>query len=246
MAEEKKRVSTKSGSKSASRTKPAAKQPAKSAKAARRRARSTTAASRQNSRPPLRRDNSGLSITVQIPSLRRPVKPADKPAVPFLRRFGRRRTVIAAVVIIAMAVIFGAPDLPSKQTDTAAVAAEKTQAEFKVLKPSAEQASATKYDAKRDLVTYTTTFSGARLTVSQQALPAQFSKEPTALQKTADTIHAKQRIDTVRGPLYVASNDKGSDQLALFAATDVLLMIHTDRTLDVPSWKAFIELLETK
>ncbi|HEX8226778.1 MAG TPA: hypothetical protein VF572_02825 [Candidatus Saccharimonadales bacterium] len=186
----------------------------------------------------------GLSITVQIPNIRKP----QQHDIAYLRRLFVRRVVVLPLAVIATAVVFAfavqsdetANDVPQ------AAASARTHAEFKLLTPKVEQASTVRYDAKRDLATYTTTFSSARLTISQQQLPATFNRDPTALQKTAENIRAKQRIDTKRGPLYVATNEDGKNQLGLFADKDVLLMVHSDKTLDEISWKSFIEVLEAK
>lgn len=131
---------------------------------------------------------------------------------------------------------------PASQT-TAAV---RTEPAYRPLVPSAETVSATRYDGKRDLVSYTTTFSGVRITVSQQGLPAGFAKDPASLQKAADSIKATKRIETARGIVYVAEDDSAGNQMAVFAGEDVLLFIRTDTRLDEASWKSFVELLRSK
>jgi hypothetical protein len=158
--------------------------------------------------------------------------------------------VIVPVLLLAGGfAVFGdrnAGNADGGKTDVPAASVERTAPAYRPLVPSAEKASWTKYDGKRDLVTYTTTFSGARVTVSQQPLPAAFSKDPDALKGAADSISAKQHLDTGNGPLYVATKDDAGDQMAVYAAKDVLLFIHTDRKLDDISWRSFIELLQSK
>jgi len=186
----------------------------------------------------------GLSITLQIPALSR----AKKPSLTVIRGKLLARPLLYLPLGMALLLVgfLFVPRNAASDTVVPTAGAVKTQADFKVLTPATEQASAQKYDAKRDLVTYTTTFSGVRLTVSQQALPANFDKDPAAILKTADSIRAKQMIETVRGPLYIATNDEAGDQLAVYASKDLLVLIHTDRKLDDESWKSFVEQLESK
>lgn len=240
-----KKLKKRSSTKAYAQAKDARAKAAKANKGARRRARTGEGVKtyRSDGRMISRSQTPGVSITLQLPALRRP-KQAAKSSI---RSFLKPIVLVPVGLIVAVVAIIGLQATSSSDTTAKpAAAATKAAPEFKTLKPSAEQASATKYDAKRELVTYTTTFSGARLTVSQQPLPPQFGKDDKALVKAADSINAKQRIDTAKGGLYVASNDKGKDQLAIFASSKALLLIHSDRQLDVTSWKSFIELLEEK
>lgn len=195
----------------------------------------------------------GVSITVQIPPLRRPKLESDVSATKRAGKGLRRPLLILPVLLLVGAfVLFGVDSIdplvasPKKVTGTSVAAAERTEPAYQPLVPSAEKASATKYDAKRDLVSYTTTFSGSRITVSQQPLPASFSKDNDALKKAADSITATQQLDTDNGPLYIATKEDTNDQMALYASQDVLLFIHADRKLDDVSWKSFVELLQAK
>jgi hypothetical protein len=238
MSEDKRRTDTKARGKKAVST-----------KGARRRSRSgtenTPGVHRAGGRPEAVRYNNGLSITVQIPSIRRrkPVGPLERPAL--ARIIGYRNFIVPVVGLVLITVIVGLQHKPAHvAAPQPTVAAQRTKADFEVLTPKAEQAAATKYDGKRNLATYTTTFSGVRLTVSQQPLPAHFKTDKLALKKVADSTNAKQLMDTKHGPLYVATNQEAGDQLALFAADKVLLMIHTDRAMDEASWKSFIEQLK--
>lgn len=186
----------------------------------------------------------GLSITLQLPPLSRPKKPSL--SVIRGRLLARPLLFLPLALVIALGSFLLVPRSAAPGPVVPVAGAIKTQADFGVLTPPAEQASAQKYDAKRDMVTYTTTFSGVRLTVSQQSLPATFVKDPAAIMKTADSIHADQRINTDRGPLYVATNQEAGNQLAVYASKELLILIHTDRKLDDASWKSFIELLKNK
>lgn len=222
----------------------ARKQQMQSAKGARRRQRRTEIPRRSDSRTVTRTNQQGLSITVQLP-LRRTKQPYA--AIPLWRRLFRQPLVympLGLILLVAAAVIMQAGG--HGPADKPVVTAERTAPDFKPLEPSAEKASEPRYDPKRNMVSYTTNFSGSRITVSQQRLPAHFAKDSKALIRAADSINAKQKLDTAKGPLYIASNEKGNDQMALIALADVLLFIHADRQLDESSWKAFVELLKIK
>ncbi len=186
----------------------------------------------------------GLSITVQIPPLRKPQKPTRSSLQQLLRKMSRPKVFVPLGIVLVVAgiiVLNGSSSSPATQPVTAA---DRTAPDFQPLKPSAEKASTVKYDGKRNLVSYTTHFSGSRITVSQQPLPPNFKKDSRSLSRAADSINAKQRIDTAKGPLYVANNEEGNDQMAILAAQTVLLFIHADRKLDDASWKSFVELLK--
>ncbi len=217
-----------------------------SAKGARRRNRTGDGPRRTDTARASYGNRPGLSITVQIPPLQRPVKPSISSIKLWLRRIARPKVLVPLgllLVVLNVASWHGGNSSPATNT---VVAAERTEPDFRPLKPSDEKSSPIKYDGKRNLVTYTTNFSGSRITVSQQALPKSFTTDSKALAKAADSINAEQRIDTDKGPVHVASNDKGNDQMALFASSEVLVFIHTDRTMEDASWKSFIELLEIK
>jgi hypothetical protein len=202
---------------------------------------------------PIRRTGHGpgISITVQLPALKRPTPQKLTAKVPGSAAPRKKRVfwpVLAVPVILFIAfVVFAGPDKHTKKAPAAPVAAaDRTEPDYKPLLPSADAASTPSYDAKRNLVTYTATFSGARLTISQQALPSNFTKDPTAVMKAADSIKATDHIETAKGILYVGTNEAAGDQMALFADKTVLVFVHSDRRLDEASWKAFIELLQAK
>jgi hypothetical protein len=189
-----------------------------------------------------------ISITVQIPALRRPKERTSFSKQPVPVKRNRRWWPVLAVPAITLvgAVIYFAPFSKEAVKPVQTAAAERTEPNYQPLVPSAEKASATQYDAKRNLVSYTTTFSSARLTVSQQILPENFSKDPAATMKAADSIKATQQVETSKGMLYIATNDTAGDQLALIADKNVLIFVHSDKQLDEATWKSFIEQLEAK
>lgn len=193
--------------------------------------------------------HAGISITVQIPPLRRPKTSAgakDRMAQP-KRGLLLRALVLPAFLLAGSALFYNVQTNPDQKAPAKpVVVVERTQPDYRPLLPSAEKASTTKYDARRNLVTYNTTFSGARITVSQQPLPANFAKDPEALTKAADSIKATEQIETAKGMLWLATNQEAGNQLALFADDQVLVFVHSESKMDEASWKSFIELLKAK
>lgn len=229
----------------------------KVAKGARRKARSGNgprSADRQayGSRTLSRGPSSGLSITVQIPPLRRPKSRPNKDTRPAtlsrLRQPKRRVAVLAPLLLVVIClgifIVRGQPH--SGQAATAAAAETRTKPSYTPLVPASAQANTTQYDGKRNMVSYTTSFSTTHITVSQQALPATFAADGSALKRAADSMNATSRIDTNRGPAYVGTNEPAGDQLAIFAADTVLVLMHSDQKMDNASWKSFIGQLESK
>jgi hypothetical protein len=192
----------------------------------------------------------GISITVQIPALRRPkpIGAKTQQGNPSRQTLRRLAVIAPLLLLILLGSGFGYNHVHGKQTPSKAVAEtpSRTQPTYQPLVPSAAQASAKSYDGQRNLVSYTTNFSDARVTVSQQPLPANFSNDPSALQRAADSLNAKQKIETDKGPLYVANSDTDNSQRAIYATKDVLIFIQADRKLDDVSWKSFVDLLQAK
>jgi hypothetical protein len=191
----------------------------------------------------------GLSVTIQIPPLRR-AQPAGKNAAkvaPTRRRFLRPILLVPVMILIGLFAIFGPFTKDAKKTPAQpAVAAERTAPDYHPLLPAAEKANASAYDGKRNLVSYTTTFSGARMTVSQQPLPENFANDPAAILRAADSIKATKIVATGRGDLHIATNEIAGDQMGVFADKQVLVFIHCDKQLDDVSWKSFVEQLKAK
>lgn len=192
----------------------------------------------------------GISITVQIPPLRRPgVKRREKATGTGMpkRRLMVPTLAAAVAMLIAGVALYGDTNHAKDSSPAASVAAaQRTEPAYDPLVPSAETAGTTQYDGKRDLVTYTTSFNGARITVSQQSLPASFALDPKALEKAADNIKAEKRIETSKGPLVIATNPEAGNQMAIFADKHVLAFVFSNRKLEDSAWKSFIELLTAK
>lgn len=187
----------------------------------------------------------GVSVTVNIPALGR------ASFLALLKRLFLLALVVGAAWLLLKGGQYALAEFGDKGSSgpASSEAATRTEANFTPLIPSDNSTAAgiePRYDGKRNLVTYTVTFSGVRLTVSQQPLPENFATDKNALLRAAESIKAKQKFDTAKGPVYVASNEDSKDQLAVFAGADVLVFFHAAGTLGEPSWKAFVEQLEAK
>jgi hypothetical protein len=204
----------------------------------------TTAKPKQPARP----HQPAIAITVQIPSLRQAkAATAEKIAKPG----GKRKLAgLLMVPVIAALVVAGLILMPHFKHGPAAVktveAATRTEPDYKPLVLADQKLTTESYDGKRNMVGYTTNFSGVRVTVSEQSLPANFTRDPASLFRAADSIGAKQHIDTAYGTVYVATRDIDSSQMAVFAGKNVLVFIHTDKKMDDVSWKSFVEQLTEK
>jgi hypothetical protein len=193
----------------------------------------------------------GISITVQIPALRRSKASAAAKSVKSPDKVAQKRKSWAPVLIVLFLVLtpVGVMLLPHKkqvdQGHAAAEAAVRTTPDYQPLLPSDDTLTSKNYDGKRNMVSYTTTFSGARVTVSEQALPKNFTNDPAALLRSADSINAKHRVDSARGAVFVATNDVAGDQIAIFADKEVLGFIHTDHKMDDTFWKSFVEQMKS-
>lgn len=196
----------------------------------------------------------GISITVQIPPLRRP-KISDIAALKAGAQHRRIRRAI--IVVIALVCLAGGGYFVKTNHDAKLQAANnkntshtavRTAPTYAPLIPTSADTKSTSFDGQRNLVSYDTTFSDARITVSEQALPGNFLTDPTAIMRAADSLNAQQRVQTAKGTVYIANSTVDKSQMGLFADTGakVLLFIHTDKQLDDASWKSFIELMQTK
>jgi len=188
----------------------------------------------------------GLSITVQIPPLRRPKLPKPEQSKG-RRRLFRPLMLVPAVAVIVGGVLVGFIFRPVAPKHVATVsAAKRTVPDYAPLVPPDNQANQASYDSTKNLVSYTTTFSDARVTVSEQPLPANFAADGGALKRAADSIDAVQKIDTAHGPFYVALADKDTGQMGIYAGNNVLLFVHADKELNDVTWKSFIDVLQSK
>lgn len=194
----------------------------------------------------------GISITVQIPALKRPKPKAAIPLAPTELPGRRNRRalfflVLPILIVAAAGTFYGIRHEPPKKAAAAdASGTHRTAPNYQPLAIPSDKASTTSYDGQKNMVSYKTTYSGVRVTVSEQPIPESFSKDPTSLLRAADSMNAKQKIDTSHGTVFVATNEMGGDQMGLFANDQVLVFIHTDKKLDDVSWKTFVEQLQAE
>ena len=129
---------------------------------------------------------------------------------------------------------------------------EQAQTSFNPLVPltnvksadgSAAQPPDYQYDQTKKVLAYTTEYNGANLTISQQALPEKFTKSSGGLQTVAKSINATDSIDTQKGTAYVATDDEGKSQTAVFATDEVLVFVRANKRLDNDEWQFYINQL---
>lgn len=189
----------------------------------------------------------GLSITVQIPPLRRPKAPQDTDGARHPRKLLRPFILAPVILLIAGGIVAFMIFRPQAAGHVTMVsAAKRTEPDYHPLVPSGTQATSPSYDGTKNLVSYGTTFSGARITVSEQSLPATFAADGGALKRAADSINATTKVDTGHGLLYATTADKDTGQMALYAGTAVLVFAHADKKLDDTTWKSFVDVLQAK
>lgn len=203
--------------------------------------------------PPAAPVKPGISITVQVPGLRRPKaqSPADTllPIKAAYRRRFVRPAIAVGVILLGVAAIGLGLKMYHHSSGMQAAAATgpvRTQPDYQPLVPTDASTTTRDYNGQKDITSYNTTFSDARVTVSEQPLPANFHSDATALHRAADSINATHKIDTSGGPVYVADSTTDNSEMGIYASQNVLVFIHTDRKLDDVSWKNFIELMQAK
>lgn len=99
------------------------------------------------------------------------------------------------------------------------------------------------YDPQRKLVSYNDAFSGAKFTVSQQPLPQKLKDSPAEILKAADTIQAKEHIETALGTLYIGTDEQAGVQRTMLVRKDLLVFIQSSKKLDNDTWKYYVETL---
>lgn len=90
------------------------------------------------------------------------------------------------------------------------------------------------------------TFEGSSVTISRQPLPDQYKKDPQALQKFADQIHATQTLQTNNwGTVYMLTNPNGAQALVFKDATR-LIFIQSSKSHSAASWVGYIDAIGPK
>lgn len=155
-----------------------------------------------------------------------------------------RRAVMAGVLgLVVIAGLWGLTVDHYKQAATKRNPGQIT-ADFNPVVPNDKINPVTSENNNFKIVSYQDDYQGTALIVSQQKLPEQFSKDPSAI-KTLDQFKTADEIDTSKGKLYVTTN-KTSQQWGAMVYGNILLFIQTSKTLTDQDWSAYISDLQVK
>jgi hypothetical protein len=163
----------------------------------------------------------------------------------FSRRSVQVTVAAAVILLIAASVIvikLSAPVVPS---------VIKTQLSFVVLYPKGNgfivDHSSWKYDSSIKLLTYLVTYknTGAKLTVSEQSSPPEFSEVPGTLDKLTGKLNTYTDFDSIQGHAYLThpSELKGG-QSAVMNAKGTLMFTKPDKSLPEDTWRQFFNSLQ--
>lgn len=91
---------------------------------------------------------------------------------------------------------------------------------------------------------YMDTVDSVLVSVSQQPLPAHFKDAPdTNIAEVAKGYNATQTFDVNGSTVYIGTSAKGP-QSVIFTKSDLLILILSEGTIDVESWKNYIKSLD--
>jgi hypothetical protein len=212
---------------------------------------------REEPRARANREDTEKEVVVNLKLAIPKVKPPD-----FKRLYQARKRQIIKVGSLALVVIavFGIFNLISarKRAEEAkkpVAPEEQAQQSFNPLVPldgltdAAGKKIATpefKYDEEKKVLGYVSDYNGAKLTVSQQALPGQLKIHPGQLEGIARSVNANIPIETQKGKAYLATDDETKTQVAVFATDNVLVFVRSTKTLDNDDWKFYINQLNAR
>jgi hypothetical protein len=198
------------------------------------------------SQPPRPHSAASISININLPKFRLP-----KVRVPWkaVGRWAAFTVIVLGVGVGMRASLELLPgDTPGKRPGNGTAVVE-TKPSYQPLAPKDKQnlasndPSISSYDPQRRLYSYNDIFLGARLTVSQQPIPESFKKDQSQIRKAADSIYAKEKIETALGPAYIGFDQKTNIQRTMLVYKDLLVFIQTDKKLDNDALKTYIETL---
>lgn len=189
------------------------------------------------------RPSGAISILINLPKIRVP-----KVALPW--RSIRYWSIFALVVIVfglGSRALLGMvwPKNPAKQP----IVTTQAKPTFAPLMSAKKQTTATdaqtptQYDEKKNLLSFPDKILSADVTVSQQPAPASFKENPAKILAAADSIGAKDKIDTALGQAYIATDAKSGVQRVMLVHNDLLVFIQSSKKLDNETWKYYIETL---
>lgn len=180
-----------------------------------------------------------IAINIALPKIK-------KPAIDYKKH--RKYGIYAAAAIVVLLISWTGIQQFSNKPKGAANLAGDAKPAFKPLVPKADtknqQQLNENYDSNRQLLAYKDAIAGADLVVSQQPLPDDFKHNDGALKSAADSIGAKEKEDTNKGDLYISTNKRTNQQVAMFKTNDLLVFVRTSKVLDPYYWVKYINELK--
>ena len=158
--------------------------------------------------------------------------------------------VITGMVVFVVAVVVGGFSLfysgDTKDSELF-TPAEQASMLFSPLAPDVSDDEIDyRFDAQRNVLSFSTQYNNATLTVSQQSVPENVESDPEGLAGIAQQIGAEETVESDNGIVYLAPNTSTSGQTALFATDEVLVFIYSDIVLGNEEWQEYINQLRPR
>lgn len=214
-----------------------------------------------NRQPPIKRkheskssaDNSNRSSEEVVLNFKIALPKIKAPDIKAIYADNRRLFTRSGLMIASLLIIFGGLYGFQKWSNsryegrTLAGVTATQGVDFKPILPleavSGESDIEIRRDPEKQTLNYSSEFNGAVLTVSQQALPEDFKKNPDQLAYVAKQLRADNPIQTQKGFVYVATDEESKTQTAIFNTKDALVFIRANAKLDNEDWKFYINQL---
>ena len=191
--------------------------------------------------PPKHGEQPTVSIQIHMPQL-------HVPRIPFARL---RPWLLAAVVVFVG--IFGGKLLLGATQKTAptpkappVVQAELGYRPLQSVQLEEGRATATKpkFDQTKKLYSFYDTYTGANLTVDQQAVPEKLKSSNTAVRDLARSIGTNDTFTTSVGTVYISNSEDANTQRMMLVNEKMLMFIQSTKTLPNSDWVTYIQNLE--
>ncbi len=209
-----------------------------------------------------------VTINVTAPALPdtsrylKKIKNTIRRAASKIKKVSRRTLLasgsIAVLLIVGVFVFNGLSGSDSKTKQATAETGLKDGMSFTPLVPKSKvdkqvnSENGFNYDKTRRTLNYQDTWAEAKLTISQQALPAKFKSDPASFKTLATNFNATQKLDTKKGDAYTTESKTtettgnstvSTEQIALLKTDKLLVFIRSDRKMENAVWEDYINLL---
>lgn len=198
--------------------------------------------------------STNVSINISLPKLHRPKLP-PLPKLPYKKIAIITGIVVAVAIIGLVARHFIDQSLTrhreSQAAHQAAAATTPTLSKpnFIPVVPQSEASLASvgpksAYDGTRNTYSYSDTFQGTSLTVSQQPVPASFKSATAAITTVAKSLGAATPVLANNGTGYLATDTKSGSQTVVFALNDVLIFVQSPFKHSAADWASYLGTLK--